>query len=512
MTATRELAPFWWLKRLAPAVVAVAVVWVGFHLWLSRHVEARLEARVESWRAEGDDVPLPEQIDATLGIPPARVDGQANAADFVYRAMMALPPLTPAQRDDWRNRVFQPTPLTPAVAPVVRSIVAQDAAALATAREAVGVAVVDWDRPAPSLGGVNWTGVRETAMHLSWSAELHHYDGDVDAAVLDGRAGLAVARTAVDYGPSIIAGLIATGCDALAATTLYKLAWHVPPRMSVEDEARAWREARPTVEAAIADLLDRDHDARLIRQSWRGERASVAQTAASPAVAAGFGMPTSGVLWSLAQSGLLPMLDAYGDMADAADVPTFAAIPAGWEAKLLESDSAAESSQKLLLSIMLPSMSRANLAFYRGIAERRAAAVILAAKLHHAETGRWPASFDDLVPSYLPRVPDDPFAPAGTPMKFAVIQGLPAVYSVGEDGRDDGGSSTSTSPRPTASASMTAPFERLDMVWPLHLPPVAGHFADTGGFNLWHWLDDPDAAVKAAEGWTDPDAESDAGP
>ena len=52
-------------------------------------------------------------------------------------------------------------------------------------------------------------------------------------------------------------------------------------------------------------------------------------------------------------------------------------------------------------------------------------------------TGRLPSSIEELVPDYLQAVPSDPFN--GEPMRFVVTDDGIVIYSVGEDGEDDGG-------------------------------------------------------------------------
>jgi hypothetical protein len=76
--------------------------------------------------------------------------------------------------------------------------------------------------------------------------------------------------------------------------------------------------------------------------------------------------------------------------------------------------------------------------------ERRFAAVMLAIRLYRADhAGAFPPSLDALVPAYLPRVPVDPAAGDGRPVKYLVIKGglpdggdRPILYSVGTDGVD----------------------------------------------------------------------------
>ena len=51
--------------------------------------------------------------------------------------------------------------------------------------------------------------------------------------------------------------------------------------------------------------------------------------------------------------------------------------------------------------------------------------------------GRLPKSLDELVPDFLPVVPTDPFD--GKPLRYVIRDGKYIIYSVGRDGKDDGG-------------------------------------------------------------------------
>jgi len=55
---------------------------------------------------------------------------------------------------------------------------------------------------------------------------------------------------------------------------------------------------------------------------------------------------------------------------------------------------------------------------WRLTADRRAAAVSLAVQLYRADSGKWPANLEVLVPAYLPAVPRDPFLPGGPPLGY----------------------------------------------------------------------------------------------
>lgn len=71
---------------------------------------------------------------------------------------------------------------------------------------------------------------------------------------------------------------------------------------------------------------------------------------------------------------------------------------------------------------------------------RRAAAIALAIRLYQADhDGSQPQTLAQLVPNYLPAIPDDPFAPSPRLLQYRLNREPPVVYSVGINGIDDGG-------------------------------------------------------------------------
>jgi hypothetical protein len=64
--------------------------------------------------------------------------------------------------------------------------------------------------------------------------------------------------------------------------------------------------------------------------------------------------------------------------------------------------------------------------------------VTLALHAFRVEQGHYPASLAELAPAYLKKLPDDPFAVQGT-FKYLVQGKSYVLYSVGPDGKDDGG-------------------------------------------------------------------------
>jgi hypothetical protein len=73
----------------------------------------------------------------------------------------------------------------------------------------------------------------------------------------------------------------------------------------------------------------------------------------------------------------------------------------------------------------------------RVIAHERLLAIELALLCYESEQGRAPTDLEQLVPKYIQRVPSDPFT--GRPLIYRPQGTNWLVYSVGEDGIDDGG-------------------------------------------------------------------------
>jgi hypothetical protein len=59
-------------------------------------------------------------------------------------------------------------------------------------------------------------------------------------------------------------------------------------------------------------------------------------------------------------------------------------------------------------------------------------------RFRHAHNGNLPSDLNELVPTYLPSLPGDPFE--GEPLRFKRLSSGYVVYSIGSDLRDDGGS------------------------------------------------------------------------
>ena len=94
---------------------------------------------------------------------------------------------------------------------------------------------------------------------------------------------------------------------------------------------------------------------------------------------------------------------------------------------------------------------------------RRVVVTAIALKRFQLQHAKWPENLSGLVPQFLPAVPIDPLD--GNPLRYRPnADGTILLYSVGEDGKDDGGAPTST-----ASGSPNFSWQNnkaRDWVWP----------------------------------------------
>jgi hypothetical protein len=123
--------------------------------------------------------------------------------------------------------------------------------------------------------------------------------------------------------------------------------------------------------------------------------------------------------------------------AHAPDAMTFPEMQAG-----LPSGEEASGFRALVppLGSMLPvSLDRSVVNYSMALTHRRLPAAALAIRLYEVDHGQRLEALADLVPEYLPAVPLDLFAEAGRSVRYLPHATHPLVYSVGENGVDDGG-------------------------------------------------------------------------
>ena len=118
-------------------------------------------------------------------------------------------------------------------------------------------------------------------------------------------------------------------------------------------------------------------------------------------------------------------------------------------------------------ALTLPNFKRAFAAAIQNETHRRMTITAIALKRFHLRNGRHPAALSEIVPQFLTAELIDPWS--GKPFHYRPnADGTFTLYSVGEDGRDDGGD-------PTSAKSTNAPpdmWTGKDTVWPTPVFPT----------------------------------------
>jgi len=91
-----------------------------------------------------------------------------------------------------------------------------------------------------------------------------------------------------------------------------------------------------------------------------------------------------------------------------------------------------------LSRMLFPSATRAMQLHLHYAAEIRCARAALAAEQFRLAKGRWPNRLEEVVPTYLDGVPEDPFATAHN-LRFTKAGDRLIIYSIGLDQQDNGG-------------------------------------------------------------------------
>ncbi len=91
----------------------------------------------------------------------------------------------------------------------------------------------------------------------------------------------------------------------------------------------------------------------------------------------------------------------------------------------------------LVLSLVAPRLAKGEDLWTQAVMERRLAVLALALAAYHCEKGAYPQSLDALAPDYLDDVPLDEFT--GQPLRYVSNEHGYLLYSLGPNGKDDGG-------------------------------------------------------------------------
>lgn len=435
-----------WVFRICVLLFVGLIAAHGGWLWYVTHQLDTLIAEIES-RGE------PMTIAALrAGMPAPQDNGWFELQQAIDIAQVDTPSEKATQ-----DREFQPVyPLTPKERDVLLTYTRERSAALPLIEAGFAKPACVMDVPLVSpmvlqdVPGLN--GVRSVANLLRYQAliDFEHNDHAIALRRLEWIE--LPAKGGFSY-PTLVGYLVGSGCRSMAANAFIELA----PDLKV---APAPGGATPKQLKRIIDsLLDTQRIDVDVTHGLKGERVDSLEMIRRLEQGK-YGQEKKGVPddqvhgWWIGRYPQKPFLRSNGlalvrVMSAYLDASTAATLPA-MKQRIADGHPEVQTIQarsfNMLAGMVVPGIDRSISAKYQTITDRRLAATSLAIAWYRAEhAGAFPASLQDLVPTYLPAVPIDAMS-AGQPIRYRAGDN-PILWSVGDNGIDDNGDETITKNR-----------------------------------------------------------------
>ncbi len=436
-----------WLVGLVLTVTLLLGTALGLRLWWGWRAHESLQRFIDELHARGQPVTLED-------FQPRPIPEAQNAASLLVEAQSLLErePAGSAAARLLRDYCFDPELIRRDRARVSK-LLGEVGPVFECIAQARGRARCQWPVPLthPVINGSPppFSSQRELGKLLIIRAVERAAAGDHAAAMEAIEDGLNLADWVQDEPPSLIAHLVGLSITAIDLEALEAILPELAVAPPASGDARTRPVPRERMRRLIARLLDEDSAAMHWRRAVWAERLQFYDTML--AIRRGTLGPVPGVPsaaqgsramgWILAPIWELDTLFAMRHLtalAEAASKPSWpqaaAAAPKrpAWKGPL-------QQFKHVLSSILMPSLDRALELHYRAVATRRLAAVAIAVRLYEVDHGRRPQTLAALVPEYLAAVPIDPYTDPPVPLRYAPHHDPPVIYSVHNDGHDDGG-------------------------------------------------------------------------
>jgi hypothetical protein len=412
--------------------LAVVIVLIAVALGLRWHWMRGFRGRIEAIAAAGYPV-TPEELDAWYEAP----QSGENAADWVLDAATFITELPRKERESLErivsngsDRLSRRVPIPEETKRLLVAHVRENAKALELLHRAATMKESRY--PVYFSGRLRTTflrhvgGVRDGCLLLCYEAIACSEAGDGEGATRAMEAAFRIART-LQPEPLLASQMVrfwvqsraaaatgrVLGATELTSAQLERLGGVVDEAYDPDGMVRAFA----GLQCACLELFERPQSA---DPEAFGELPSPAFLEAYSA------------LGLAAREGII-FLEVTGDYIEAAQLPTperrgaFEAIGVRFRARR----------KGCVLLAKLWGGQHLTPVDVQCLADLRTTSVALAAERCRLGRGGWPDSLADLVPDYSESVPVDPFD--GEALRYKRLDGGFVVYSVGEDGVDDGG-------------------------------------------------------------------------
>jgi len=427
---------YWWLKRIGVASAALIVLLAAVRIWWGFEADRRMRAGVARCRAAGGPVTF-EDFDALS----SEINDEDNAAKLYEQAIknVVVTAANGAGLMDFLDgdRSFA------ADADAARELYNKNAAALELVRRARERQEIGWSFTVPDLIAeriLPYSSQRGLAKLLAYAAAFEFTKGELLRAIDMTRDSLRYSE-AISESPLTTSLLVSDVCTGLTCEVVEDYAHRL--RIDEDDQREPLRQRAKLL---IGELLDVRRFQQSFARAHMGERANLIflwETAKlssyyQPAISAStVGGPAA---WMVNPAVVMDAGRAIDWESQLAELAMAQRFPQTQEAVM--SLHTGTSSLHLVTCPVTGTYENSSLIFkfvFRTIAYRRMAAIALAIRLFEMDHGSLPDTLDELVPDYLASVPEDPFAESPGPLIYRPDRAEPVLYSVGENGIDDGG-------------------------------------------------------------------------
>jgi hypothetical protein len=425
-----------WL-RMAVAGAVVIVLLVAFGLIWSQVEGSRIKKERTSLEAQLDESD-PNWRLADLERSREEIPEHENSARVIVAVTRLLPRSWPGQQFYERFQDLPPTEqLNAGQTELLEAEMTAHAAALTQARRLAdmprGRHHLKWEFNPIATLLPDLQESRKVANLLQYDAMLRAQQGDADGALRSCRGIINAGRSVGDE-PLMISALvrcaiIAVGANAAERTLAQGVAGdaelaRLQELLALEDQHPTMRIAVRGERASSYDLLSKMADGRISvaemdamidgqQQAWwkRWSRGNVGRR--EPVYA----------------------LKVMTKMVDATKLPEADQVEAE---KAYEREIRGLGREATYVRLLVPAVANVGRAIRRKTAYLRCLMVLVAVERYRlAHDGKWPESLAALMPDLLKEIPNDPFD--GKPLRYKKLPDGVMVYSVGEDGVDDGG-------------------------------------------------------------------------
>ncbi|UCD48824.1 MAG: hypothetical protein JSW27_14965 [Phycisphaerales bacterium] len=417
--------------KIRHILLALLVLLLGCFVFFRVSVSLKLNRRITELRAQGYPLSLRE-----LGESYRLADGTDNAADHYTTAFSHYVAWDSEAREGlpWVGQ-GKPPARTATMEPEIREraerFLADNERTLSLLHEAVAIETscypIDFEEEIGA--GVSWLGeVRKHSRLLSLEALVACERGDPNQALASVRA-ISALGTSLNT-PILIHHLVSIAVQAQA----YRTAEHVVNRVALTDEQ---------LQALSVWLKSSDNDEGH-RQALVGERCFGADAFSGSTKQLADHISGSGKLMTLVvvprkllglhDRDMLSYLNLMQDYIDVADLPPGRRLA---QAEALDQAWLGPKRPGLLTRILMPALLRISQLDIRRVADERVVRTALAIERYRLAEDVMPLALSDLVPTYLEAVPQDPFD--GKDLKYRLRERGYVVYSIGDDGSDNGG-------------------------------------------------------------------------